>query len=70
MTMRDVNRGVALSGWIIILGTCSVIVGAYLWAELVQNGATEKLTGDFRTAIGFMFGAATALVRDAMMKPE
>ena len=70
MTMRDVNRAIALSGWIFILATCATIVATYCAAEYFHGGAGERLTGDFRMAIAFLFGAATTFVQNLTMKPE
>lgn len=70
MTMRDVNRAIALSGWVFIIAVCALIVGTYCAAEYFQGGASEKLTGDFRMAIAFLFGAATTFVQNLTMKPE
>lgn len=71
MTMRDVNRAVALSGWIVIITVCLMFISTY-WYQLTFVGTqpSPELAENAKFAIGFLFGAGAALVKEVMMKPE
>jgi hypothetical protein len=70
MTMRDIKRGVALSGWIVILLVCVVILCAWLWA-LIRHGTVDKeMTSAAHLALGFLFGAGATLVKELMLSGD
>lgn len=67
MNMRDINRAVALSGWIFILLTCAMLIVPWI-IELTRNGTSDKEV--VMLAIGYLFGAATTMIKEIMLKPE
>ena len=68
--MRDVNRAVAISGWVVILLVCVSFIGIYLWLMLTGQPVPEDLRGDAKMSLGFLFGAGAALVKEVMMREE
>lgn len=70
MTMRDVRRAVALSGWVLIVTVCGAFIFEW-WRQLHGQGwASPEVTENGKFAMGFLFGAGAALVKEVMLAPE
>lgn len=70
MTMRDVNRTVALSGWIFILLICAAVITPYCFLMIRDGYVEEELAGTAKLCLGFLFGSGAGLIKEVMLKDE
>lgn len=70
MTMRDIRRGVALSGWLVILITTCGIVASYAYLMVRDGEVSAAFDGTAKLCFGFLFGVCATLVKELVLAPE